>query len=775
MSKIVHNKMKKGRFCIVFLFLAIIFIPIFLGALNSIETKNLLLKFSVKKSDSEISKNITLRSETGGLVGVAVKGFEKEGVSVKQPEIIFDKEGEKNAELVFNVSAIEEGVHVGHLEATVENNVLIIPIVFEVESRDVLFDGNLEIPSKYSNLVQGESMILQLNIFDLLSGGGTKTGLGSSSVEITYKVHDLGGNVLISENENFVVDEKVLVTKTIDFPKDIEVGQYVLSATIKYKSSTGTATEMFRIVKKEKQGIINFGDGVNNTLMILIFIAFIFVVLILFFVYIIRDRDKLLIELREFNDEELKRNKSLLNEQMKFARLRKRKTQSELAKEYRTKIKRIKKIQKERIREAKKLRDKGKINEMKKKITDWKKRGYNTSMMELKSLDTKGFEPEAKIIRSKLKDTKAIPEIERDIENLRRKIKREMLRKVAKSDLTKKILEKSKDIEKDRTLMREKISELENEIRRKGRLSRNVSEKIKEIPELENKLIDLKDNLSRKISQKSKTIDREKDLMKDKILELENEIKKKGRLPRNVSEKIKEIPELENKLIDLKDNLSRKISQKSKTIDREKDLMKDKILELENEIKKKGRLPRNVSEKIKEIPELENKLIDLKDNLSRKISQKSKIIDKEKGMMESKILELENEIRRRRKLSKGDMEGIKEIPNIESQLIELKKDFEEHNRITGVGTKIDGNVEDIVDSGYNEFLIGIKAEMTKKLKLKEENVDKKLRENLKRQQEIFNKRYNEMVKEFHDKYEQKVKEDLERDVKERFKKMLFES
>jgi len=57
MSKIVHNKMKKGRFCIVFLFLAIIFIPIFLGALNSIETKNLLLKFSVKKSDSEISKN----------------------------------------------------------------------------------------------------------------------------------------------------------------------------------------------------------------------------------------------------------------------------------------------------------------------------------------------------------------------------------------------------------------------------------------------------------------------------------------------------------------------------------------------------------------------------------------------------------------------------------------------------------------------------------------------------------------------------------------------
>ena len=33
--------------------------------------------------------------------------------------------------------------------------------------------------------------------------------------------------------------------------------------------------------------------------------------------------------------------------------------------------------------------------------------------------------------------------------------------------MTKKILEKSKDIEKDRTLMREKISELENEIRRK--------------------------------------------------------------------------------------------------------------------------------------------------------------------------------------------------------------------------------------------------------------------------------------------------------------------
>ena len=397
MFKISFIKMNKKGVGLIFVVLSIILISFFIQGKgieikttafvieseDTIETKSVLLKFSLNKGDT-INKNIDIFSVSGGEINLELEGIDK-GVNITESNFVLKKGERKEVKINFDTRHIDKGVYVGQIRISGGGEEEIIPIIFEVESADVFFDGNLEIPSKYSEIFPGDKIIIQLNIFDLISGGGIEEGFGSSSVDIIYSVHDLHGNIIISENENFVIDDKVQMTKTILFPKDIEIGQYVFSAIIKSESSIGIATELFKISEKESKSLTDlfkendFGFG-----FILIFIGFIFLILILFFVYIIHDRDKLTLKLREYNAQELQRQKSLLTEQAKLVKKKKRKSVTKIRKEVRKKIKKIKKKHKERIKVFKRLKKKGEITEMKKKLKEWKNKGYNTMAFKYK-------------------------------------------------------------------------------------------------------------------------------------------------------------------------------------------------------------------------------------------------------------------------------------------------------------------------------------------------------------------------------------------------------
>ncbi|PIO08451.1 hypothetical protein COU59_01550 [Candidatus Pacearchaeota archaeon CG10_big_fil_rev_8_21_14_0_10_34_12] len=380
---------KKGVLLVFTLMLTIflVFSAVSVNAEGNIETKNVLLKFSLNKGES-ITKSIVISSPTGGDARLSVEGIEN-GVFLSEESVVFDKGEERTIGVFFNSSSVSEGVYVGNIKISLEGDEKRIPVIFEVESKDVFFDGNLEIPSKYSDISPGSQITVQLNVFDLLSGGGTSDGLGSSSVDVEYSVRDLYGDVLVSEKENFVVDKKAIVSKSISFPKDVVEGQYVFSAVINYKSSIGTSTDLFTVSKKSSGSLLDFEGSISNLSLILIFIGFMFIVLILFFMYIIRDRDKLVLELKEYNTQELQRSKSLMREQERIVGkkegIRKNaKKKKELQKEIKNKLEKIKKKNEERLKEFKKLREKGDVDAMKRKLGEWKKRGYHTEVMEYK-------------------------------------------------------------------------------------------------------------------------------------------------------------------------------------------------------------------------------------------------------------------------------------------------------------------------------------------------------------------------------------------------------
>ena len=125
---------------------------------------------------------------------------------------------------------------------------------------------------------------------------------------------------------------------------------------------------------------------------------------------------------------------------------------------------------------------------------------------ELSSLETKGFEGDVKVIRSKLHDVSAIPQIRVEINSLRNKIKKKYARKVVKRQVSSKL-------SRDSSILKNKMVELENKIKKKRRsplkkqLSREEVVDVKDIPQLERKLRALRGEFDKQQNKSKMEID----------------------------------------------------------------------------------------------------------------------------------------------------------------------------------------------------------------------------------------------------------------------------
>ena len=77
---------------------------------------------------------------------------------------------------------------------------------------------------------------------------------------------------------------------------------------------------------------------------------------------------------------------------------------------------------------------------------------------ELNVLDAKGFEKEVKVIRSRLKDVNAIPQIRNEIDSLRKKIQTSSKRKVQHREKVKALKKEHEEIHEDIKNLQEKLA-----------------------------------------------------------------------------------------------------------------------------------------------------------------------------------------------------------------------------------------------------------------------------------------------------------------------------
>jgi hypothetical protein len=368
------NKIKKTKF----LEIAVIIIIGVLFSLVSVslvfanptpkgfEADNVLLKLMVKQGEL-IFKTIKLTNvdsvredfkviENSDFLAVSEEKFSLEAGESKSLGIDFETKK-------------QSGVYAGNILVSSGKEELKIPVILEIETKEILFDSSLNILLDYREVYPGGSIAVENKIFNL-------ENIGLKSVDIDYVIKDFDGKIIFSEKENVAVENQILITKLIFIPESTKTGDYVLFVVVSYPNSVGTSSYFFKIIE-EKQEL--WGSKLFD---FWIFIIVLFVIIILFVIFI-SHRDNLFLELEKQHKQELRKEIKKLNEEReKIQKLNTNKRKKKL-KEFREnkkkRLKAVKIIYRTRIKIFKKLKKQKKKNEMQKKLEEWKKQGYNVN------------------------------------------------------------------------------------------------------------------------------------------------------------------------------------------------------------------------------------------------------------------------------------------------------------------------------------------------------------------------------------------------------------
>lgn len=371
MKVILHAfLMQKKRLLV--LFAAVFFSTLLIA--DAFNVSSLLLKVSVRKNDAA-QRTITITTETGDNL---VLGVDVPGVSIGEPSLNLQP-GEHVIDVKFNPSGIDPGVYVGGLSVAGLENEAFIPIIFEVESRDVFFDSTITIPPQYNDIVAGGKLVTQVKIFDLFSSNTPSVGV----VDVQYLIYDKHGDVVSAETESISVEKETQLTKTVSFPEYMKEGMYVFAVIASYKSSVSTASHFFTVSAPPPEAVAEESSFDKSLIVVLGSVFAFFAVLIFLFVYLIHDRDKFILALKRYHESELEEHREFLHNQARVITHKKKgPIGKDLKNEIHRKINELKAKHRKQLEEMERLKSSGTLQQMQQKLELWKRAGYDTLGLE---------------------------------------------------------------------------------------------------------------------------------------------------------------------------------------------------------------------------------------------------------------------------------------------------------------------------------------------------------------------------------------------------------
>lgn len=343
---------------------------------ESFSVDTIFLKIAMENGKSSFSnikiKNLDIDQE----YSIKINNLDN-FASVESSKLYLNNNEEKNLKLIFNDLENKTGVYLGELSISNSREIKKIPIIIEVQSKDVLFDSNVNLFPQARDIVPGESLNAEIKIYDLAN-------IGKSSVKTEYFIKGFNGDVIRSESEDIVVNGNYAYSKNFDIPKNIKKGDYLFVTIISYRDSVGTSSVFFKV-----------GDGgnvesSNSIFWIVIIFGILFFVFLGLFAYSLFYRDRVMEELQNQYKREIARQEELVRCQerknkSKLKDSREIKTfRIELEKAKKERLKLLKEIQKKRIIEYRQIRKKGDEKNLKNQLNKWKSKGYNTEVLEHK-------------------------------------------------------------------------------------------------------------------------------------------------------------------------------------------------------------------------------------------------------------------------------------------------------------------------------------------------------------------------------------------------------
>ncbi len=334
---------------------------------NGFEVNSAFVKLSLKQNESVV-RHVEITSHEARNFKIRVIGTD--AISVGEKEFEMGKGEKKIINISMDSYGKAPGVYFGKLIISGDDDVA-IPVIMDVESSDVLFDGTLNVPIDDVNIYSGENMAIDNKVFNL-------DNIGAKNVQVTYLLKSFDGKTIFSDEQNIVVQGHISNTEVVSIPKDTAPGDYLFIAIMKYKNSVGTTSYFFNIKKK---------PVAESSTSSFAWIAVIALILLIFFViYYTLKRDSVLLELKRQYQEEIEaRRGELRREQLMLSDLKNKERTTILKKikeKYKEKKRATRKIYKHRVAIAKKLKKEKRLNEIDVKLREWKKAGYNIGEIE---------------------------------------------------------------------------------------------------------------------------------------------------------------------------------------------------------------------------------------------------------------------------------------------------------------------------------------------------------------------------------------------------------
>ena len=275
-----HHPKHKVRKPLVFIILALVLMLILGGSLFYLQNKAYLSKkvslqqpdFSIDqillkvlvRSGEFIEKQVRIMNTGNDVAGIDVTANGLlDIVRIDSPSFSLKPGQTKIVALNFSSYLPEQkieqqpGIYIGKLTVKSEKALKDVPIVVEIETKNVLFDMNLNPVAIERRVKQGTDTTIEVRLFNLES-------IESQNVDVEYFVKDMNGNTIVTESETVVVKTQASFFKTISVPKNLKPGPYVFAAIARFGNSIGTASYLFDVVGPEEVSFTQFCK--NNVL-----------------------------------------------------------------------------------------------------------------------------------------------------------------------------------------------------------------------------------------------------------------------------------------------------------------------------------------------------------------------------------------------------------------------------------------------------------------------------------------------------------------------------
>lgn len=242
--------------------------------LYDFELDQALIKVSSKVGES-FKRSLSIKNNNDVSLNFQISTNLKDIVFISEESFDIPAHSEKTIFLTFVASEdLKPDVYTGKVLFKTQYSEKELSVIYEVRSKKSLFDVSLNIPAKYKTLKSGDDLFFQVTIFNLGE-------IGEVDVEVEYDVKDFEGNVITTLTEIVAVGTQVSFSKVIDLPENIALGDYVVSAKVKYGLTVATASDLFSIFEK---GFILLSPKYQTAFItgILIFVIIVAIVIIIY-------------------------------------------------------------------------------------------------------------------------------------------------------------------------------------------------------------------------------------------------------------------------------------------------------------------------------------------------------------------------------------------------------------------------------------------------------------------------------------------------------------